>query len=90
MSEEGRAGISEEVRAAPLLSLAAPKNLKAVGGDGSVMLTWEPVTTRSDGSVHQGFVGYLVYRGTEPGKYDDLPLNKEPVTGSTHQDATAR
>jgi len=83
----GASGYSDEVRAAPLLSLAAPKNLNAVGGDGSVMLTWEPVTTRSDGSVHQGFVGYLVYRGTEPGKYDDLPLNKEPVTGSPHHDA---
>jgi hypothetical protein len=85
----GASGYSDEVRAAPLLSLAAPKNPKAAGGDGSVMLTWEPVTTRSDGSVHQGFVGYLVYRGTEPGKYDDLPLNKEPVTGSPYQDATA-
>jgi uncharacterized protein len=84
----GASGYSDEVRAAPLLSLAAPQNLKAVGGDGSVMLTWEPVTTRPDGSVHQGFVGYVVYRGTEPGRYADLPLNKEPVTGSSHQDAT--
>jgi fibronectin type 3 domain-containing protein len=85
----GASGYSDEVRAAPLLSLAAPKNPKAVGGDGSVMLTWDPVTTRSDGSVHQGFVGYLMYRGTEPGKYDDLPLTKESVTGSQYQDATA-
>lgn len=83
----GASGYSDEVRAAPLLSLAAPKNLKAVGGDGSVTLTWEPVTTRSDGSVHQGFTGYLVYRGTETGKYDDLPLNKDPVTGSPYEDA---
>lgn len=85
----GASVYSDEVRAAPLLSLAAPKNPKAVGGDGSVMLSWEPVTTRSDGSLHQGFVGYSIYRGTEPGKYDDLPLNKEPVTGSQLQDATA-
>jgi len=84
----GASGYSDEVRAAPLLSLAAPKSPQAVGGDGSVMLTWEPVTMRSDGSVHQGFVGYLVYRGTETGKYDEAPLNKEPVTGSSHQDAT--
>lgn len=85
----GASGYSHEVRAAPFLSLAAPKNIKAVAGDGSVMLTWEPVTTRSDGSVHQGFVGFLVYRGTGPGKYGDPPLNKEPVTGSPYQDATA-
>jgi len=85
----GASGYSDEVRAAPLLSLAAPKNLKAVSGDGSVMITWEPATTRSDGSVHQGFVGYLVYRGTETGKYDELPLTREPVAGSPHQDVTA-
>ncbi len=85
----GASGYSDEVRAAPLLSLAAPKNPKAVGGDSSVTLTWDPVTTRSDGSVHQGFVGYLVYRGTEPGKYDDLPLNREPATESSYRDATA-
>ena len=85
----GASGYSDEVRAAPLLSLAAPKNLRAAGGDGSVMVTWEPVTTRSDGSVHQGFVGYLVYRGTGPGKYDDLPLNKEPATVGQYHDATA-
>jgi fibronectin type 3 domain-containing protein len=85
----GASGYSDEVRAAPLLSLAAPKSPQAAAGDGSVMLTWEPVTTRSDGSVHQGFVGYLVYRGTGPGKYDDLPLNKEPLTENRYRDASA-
>lgn len=82
----GASAYSDEVRAAPLLSLAAPKNPKAVGGDGTVTLTWEPVTARSDGSVHQGYVGYLVFRGTEPGKFDDLPLNRDPVTGSPYRD----
>jgi fibronectin type 3 domain-containing protein len=85
----GASGYSDEVRAAPLLSLAAPKSPQAASGDGSVMLTWEPVTTRSDGSVHQGFVGYLVYRGTGPGIYDDLPLNKEPLTENRYRDASA-
>ncbi|MEK6742877.1 MAG: hypothetical protein AABZ15_04680 [Nitrospirota bacterium] len=87
-SRGGASGYSDEVRAAPLLSLAAPKNPKAAGGDGSVMLAWEPVTTRSDGSVHQGFAGYLVYRGMEPGKHDDTPLNKEPVAISAYEDTT--
>ena len=88
-SKGGASGYSDEVRAAPLLSLAAPKNPKAVGGDGSVMISWEPVTTRSDGSLHQGFMGYLVYRGTEPGKHDDRPLNEEPVAASAYEDTTA-
>jgi len=84
----GTSGYSEEVRAAPLLSLAVPKNLLAVAGDGSVSLSWDPVTMRSDGSVHQGFVGYVVYRGREPDKHDDAPLNKEPVAVNNYEDAT--
>jgi fibronectin type 3 domain-containing protein/predicted small lipoprotein YifL len=84
----GVSGYSDEVRAAPLLSLAAPKNLLTAGGDGVVTLTWDAVTTKSDGSVHQGFAGYLVFRGMEPGKYDDAPLNKEPVTAGVYEDST--
>lgn len=84
----GVSGYSDEVRAAPLLSLAAPKNLLTAGGDGVVTLTWETVTTRSDGSVHQGFAGYLVFRGMEPGKYDDAPLNKEPIAAGVYEDST--
>jgi fibronectin type 3 domain-containing protein/predicted small lipoprotein YifL len=85
----GVSGYSDEVRAAPFLALAAPKNLVAAGGDGVVTLTWDTVTTRSDGSVHQGFTAYLVFRGMETGKYDDMPLNKEPVTAGAYADATA-
>lgn len=83
----GVGGYSDEVRAAPLLSLAPPRNLSAVGGDGVVKLTWDAVTTRSDGSVHQGFAGYLIFRGMEPGKYDDAPLNKEPAAAGAYEDA---
>ena len=82
----GVSGYSDEVRATPLLSLAAPKGIAAAGGDSAVTLTWEPVTTRSDGSLHQGFVGYTVYRGTAAGKYDETPLNKEPISGTTYRD----
>ncbi len=85
----GVSAYSDEVRAAPLLSLAAPKNLTASGGDGVVTLTWDTVTTKSDGSLHQGFVGYIVFRGTEPGKHDEMPLNKEPAAAGVYRDATA-
>ncbi len=85
----GVSGYSDEVRAAPLLSLSPPKNLAAEGGDTVVTLTWDVVTTKSDGSLHQGFVGYVVYRGTEPGKYEEAPLNKEPVTAGRYRDTTA-
>jgi uncharacterized protein len=85
----GVSGYSDEVRAAPLLSLSPPKNLAAEGGDTVVTLTWDAVTTKSDGSLHQGFIGYVVYRGTEPGRYDEAPLNKEPVTAGMYRDTTA-
>jgi hypothetical protein len=85
----GVSGYSDEVRAAPLLSLAPPKNLAAEAGDTVVTLMWDAVTTKSDGSLHQGFVGYVVYRGTEPGKFDEAPLNGEPVAVGTFRDTTA-
>lgn len=84
----GVSGYSDDVRAAPLLSLSPPKNVAAEAGDTVVTLTWDAVTAKSDGSLHQGFVGYVVYRGTEPGKYDETPLNREPLTAGAYRDAT--
>jgi hypothetical protein len=87
VSTRGGAGIfSDEVRAAPLLALAAPKPFSAAAGDGVVTLTWEAVTLRTDGSVHQGFIGYNVYRGTEAGRPGETPLNAEPVRTTTYRD----
>lgn len=77
---------SEEVWVAPLLSLAAPKALNAVGGDSNNQLSWDRVNTRADGSTYEGFVGYNVYRGTEKGRYDETPLNKEPLRTNTYTD----
>jgi hypothetical protein len=85
----GMSQFSEEVRAAPLLSLAAPKTLSAVGGDGFNLLDWDPVTTRADGSTYEGFVGYNAYRGTEKGRHDETSLNKEPLRTNTYKDTSA-
>ncbi len=85
----GASEYSSEVRAAPLLSLAAPKNLSAVAGDSSVELAWDAVTTKSDGSAHQGFVGYNVYRGTAPGREAEAPITMEPVRTPSYRDLTA-
>lgn len=78
---------SDEVRIAPLLSLAIPKNVLAQPGDTAIQLSWAPVTTRMDGSQYTGFVGYTIYRTTEKGRYPELPLNKEPLRTATYQDA---
>jgi fibronectin type 3 domain-containing protein len=77
---------SDEVRVAPLLSLAAPTNFTAVGYDSKNLLSWDLVITRSDGSQYGGFVGYNIYRGTEKGRYEDTPLNKEPVRTNSYKD----
>jgi hypothetical protein len=82
----GISPFSEEVRVAPLLSLSAPKMLSAEGGDSNNLLSWDVVATRADGSEYEGFVGYNVYRGTEKGRYDETPLNKEPLRTNSYKD----
>jgi len=77
---------SDEVRIAPLLSLAVPKGFAAQFGDSSVLLSWETVSTRMDGSQYEGFVGYNLYRGTETGRYEAMPLNKEPLRTTAYKD----
>ena len=90
-SASGGAGAySDEVRAAPVLSLAAPKNPIAAAGDSVVTLNWDAVSSRSDGSMHQGFIGYNLYRGTGTGPADDAPLNSEPVRINSYADTSAK
>ncbi len=86
----GVSPMSDEVRIAPLLSLAIPRGLTAQTNDSFVRLFWERITTRMDGSRYEGFVGYNLYRGTEKGRYDDLPLNKEPLRTNSFKDATVK
>ena len=81
---------SPEVRTAPLLSLAPPRMVKAIGREQSVELAWEAVSTRSDGSVFNGFIGYNVYRRDEAGAYGESPLNKEPLRTTSYTDSLAQ
>lgn len=84
-----RGGISppsEEIRIVPLRSLAIPKGVSAQGGDGTVLVTWDPVVTRVDGSQYDGFVGYNLYRGTGKGSYDGGALNPEPLRTPEYKD----
>jgi len=81
---------SEEVRIAPLLSLAQPKHFTAVGGDSHVLLNWDTVDTRSDGSRYDGFVAYNLYRGAEKGRFEETPLNKEPLRTTSYKDTSVQ
>jgi fibronectin type 3 domain-containing protein/predicted small lipoprotein YifL len=82
----GVSPVSDEVRATPMMSLAVPKGLSAQAHDSSIRLSWDPVTTRMDGSHYEGFVGYNLYRGTERKRPDELPLNKEPLRTNSFKD----
>jgi fibronectin type 3 domain-containing protein len=82
----GTSAWSDEVRVSPLVSLAVPRGVVAKGGDGFNQIAWEAVTTRIDGSRYDGFVGYNVYRGVDKGRYEDAPLNKEPLTTNSYKD----
>lgn len=84
-----RGGISqpsEEVRVMPVLPLAVPAGLIATGRDSSTLLSWETVTTWMDGSPAVGFVGYNLYRGPERGRYEEVPLNQQPLTAASYKD----
>lgn len=90
LSSKGGIGpFSAEARVVPLLSLAAPKNVVAQAGDGLITLGWNAVTTKADGSRHDGFIGYNVYRGAEAGRYGENPVNKEPVRTNSYKDSSA-
>ncbi len=85
-----RGGISpqsEEIRLLPLLPLDIPHGVVGVGLDGYVDLTWAPVTTWLDGEPATGFIGYNVYRGTDRGRHDETPLNKEPLRDAAYKDS---
>lgn len=82
----GVSPLSDEMWIVPLLSLAVPKGLAAQGNDSFVQLSWDPVTTRTDGSHYDGIIGYNIYRGTEKGRSEALPLNKEPLRTNSFKD----
>ena len=61
-------------------ALAAPTNLAAVAGDGSVSLDW-------DDNSETGLAGYNLYRAFAPGLYYSM-VNTEPISPSNFTDTT--
>jgi len=82
----GTSDYSNEARVVPLPSLSPPRTVRAQAGDGAVALSWDTVITRTSGEAVQGYIGYNIYRGTEAGKIDDVPINREPLVANTYQD----
>lgn len=84
----GISALSEEVRVRPLLTPAIPAGLKAQEGDGYNLITWQTVTTWTDNSPYDDYVGYNIYRGSESGRYEETPLNKEPLKETSYKDTS--
>jgi hypothetical protein len=62
-------------------SISAPAYLTAIAGNRSVLLSWY----QSEGP--RPISGYLVYRGTDPGRLDPQPLNREPISETNFSDS---
>lgn len=86
----GVSRLSEEIFITPSPPLAVPGDVEAESGDNYTMIAWAPVTTWMDGRPAEGSVRYNIYRGTEHGRYDQTPLNKQPLTVTSYRDATAK
>jgi hypothetical protein len=86
----GVSRLSDEIFITPSPPLAVPREVEAKSGDNYIVITWAPVTAWMDESPAKGYVGYNIYRGTEYGRYDQTPLNKQPVTDTSFRDATAK
>lgn len=56
--------------------------IKIGEGPGTAELTWDPVTTDTDGNALTNLGGYRVYHGVAPGTYDS-PVDIGNVTTST-------
>ncbi len=90
-AESVRGGVSEpspEVRVMPLMPPAIPVQIRAEAGDSSIVISWQSVTTRLNGSVYNGFVGYNIYRSEAGGRFDEKPLNAEPLRTPSFVDRT--
>ena len=89
-SRGGVSRISDEILVTPSPPLTVPQDIAAESGDNYTVITWATVTTWMDGSPAAVAARYNLYRGTERGKYDETPLNRQPLTRPSFRDDTAR
>jgi len=73
----GESGKSREVSAVPCTLPSAPRNLKGIGGNGKITLSWE--APENDGG--SAITGYRIYWGSTSGNYTE---SKEVGNVLTH------
>lgn len=77
---------SAEATALVTVEIEAPSSLQAEAGERTITLSWLAPTRRADGSPLAEVPGYNLYRGTQTGRYDLSPINREPVRTTQFQD----
>jgi len=78
VNRQGQLGAAADTAVVFSAAPAVPEGLRAVAGDGEVVLSW---------TAASGVRGYNVYRGRRPGEHGPQPLNAEPIPGDTFRDA---
>jgi fibronectin type 3 domain-containing protein len=79
---------SERVPIIYIAAPAAPRDLRAEGGEGQVSLRWEPPTTLIDGSPVTGQIGYRVQRAAADGPLQ--PITAEPLDATQFTDTAVQ
>ena len=77
---------SREVAVTVYPSPIPPRDLKAITGDETVLLSWEASKFRVDGRLLPQPPLYNVYRGKSPGSYGPDPINQEAILGESYAD----
>ncbi len=77
---------STEATALVTVDIEAPSSLQAEAGERAVRLSWDAPTRRVDASPLGVVPRYNIYRGTNSGRFDPSPINREPVRGTQFHD----
>jgi len=75
------------VKITPMPGPIAPAGVVAQAHDGAVVLSWQKVASRNDGTPVAGNVTYNIYRGAEHGEESERPLNSAPLAATTYKDS---
>jgi hypothetical protein len=81
------AGLSNQVRIAPVPIPPAPENLSSEVTETSIRLKWTPPSRNMDGSVPANIAGYNIYRSEEPETSASTPINFNPVQKPEYEDS---
>lgn len=81
------AGLSNQVRIAPVSLPSHPHVFSAEVTENSIQLKWEAPTENTDGTKPAQIAGYNIYRSLQEGEMPAEPINKVPVQGLGYGDS---